>query len=126
MLVVDEGDPFNELLNAKSINQIKGSNLFGKVEFDVVENENDYQKDINITVEEKPTGEISAGAGVGSSGSTFTFSIKENNFNGKGVKLNTSIIFEPNSVAGGINFNIPNYNYSGKSLNGDISRTDYR
>ena len=124
LLVVDEGDPFNELLNAKSINQIKGSNLFGKVEFDVVENENDYQKDINITVEEKPTGEISAGAGVGSSGSTFTFSIKENNFNGKGVKLNTSIIFEPNSVAGGINFNIPNYNYSGKSLNGDISRTD--
>ena len=124
LLVVDEGDPFNELLNAKSINQIKGSNLFGKVEFDVVENENDNQKDINITVEEKPTGEISAGAGVGSSGSTISFSIKENNFNGKGVKLNTSIIFEPNSVAGGINFNIPNYNYSGKSLNGDISRTD--
>ena len=124
LLVVDEGDPFNELLNAKSINQIKGSNLFGKVEFDVVESENNNQKDINIMVEEKPTGEISAGAGVGSSGSTVSFSIKENNFNGKGVKLNTSIVFEPNSVAGGINFNIPNYNYSDKSLNGDISRTD--
>ena len=124
LLVVDEGDPFNELLNAKSINQIKGSNLFGKVEFDVVESENNNQKDINIMVEEKPTGEISAGAGVGSSGSTISFSIKENNFNGKGIRLNTSIIFDPNSVAGGINFKIPNYNYSDKSLEGDISRTD--
>ena len=124
LLVVDEGDPFNELLNAKSINQIKNSNLFGKVEFDVIENKDDNQKDINITVEEKPTGEISAGAGVGSSGSTVTFSVKENNFNGKGLKVNSSITFEPNSVAGGINFSIPNYNYSDKSLNGDISRTD--
>ncbi len=123
-LVVDEGDPFNELLNAKSLNQIKSSNLFGKVEFDVVDSINDNQKDININVEEKSTGEISAGAGVGSSGSTISFSIKENNFNGKGVKLNTSIIFEPNSVAGGIDFNIPNYNSSDKSLYGDISRTD--
>ena len=124
LLVVDEGDPFNELLNAKSINQIKASNLFGKVEFDVVDSINDDQKNINIIVEEKPTGEISAGAGVGSSGSTISFSIRENNFNGKGVKLNTSIIFEPNSVAGGIDFNIPNYNSSDKSLYGDISRTD--
>ena len=123
-LVVDEGDPFNELLNAKSLNQIKSSNLFGKVEFDVVDSINDNQKDININVEEKSTGEISAGAGVGSSGSTISFSIKENNFNGKGVKLNTSIIFEPNVVAGGIDFNIPNYNSSDKSLYGDISRTD--
>ena len=32
LLVVDEGDPFNELLNAKSINQIKAKNLFSKVE----------------------------------------------------------------------------------------------
>ena len=124
LLVVDEGDPFNELLNAKSINQIKGSNLFKKVEFEIVEKENNYQKDINIIVEEQPTGEISAGAGVGSSGSTVSFGIKEANFNGKGIALNTNLTISPKSVSGGLNFSIPNYNYSDKSLNGNISRTD--
>ena len=124
LLVVDEGDPFNELLNAKSINQIKGSNLFKKVEFEIVEKENNYQKDINIIVEEQPTGEISAGAGVGSSGSTVSFGIKEANFNGKGIALNTNLTISPKSVSGGLNFSIPNYNYSDKSLEGNISRTD--
>ena len=124
LLVVDEGDPFNELLNAKSINRIKASNLFKKVEFEIVEKENNYQKDINIIVEEQPTGEISAGAGVGSSGSTVSFGIKEANFNGKGIALNTNLTITAKSVSGGLNFSIPNYNYSDKSLNGDISRTD--
>jgi len=124
LLVVDEGDPFNELLNAKSINQIKASNLFKKVEFEIVEKENNYQKDINIIVEEQPTGEISAGAGVGSSGSTVSFGIKEANFNGKGIALNTNLTISPKSVSGGLNFSIPNYNYSDKSLEGNISRTD--
>ena len=124
LLVVDEGDPFNELLNAKSINQIKASNLFKKVEFEIVEKENNYQKDINIIVEEQPTGEISAGAGVGSSGSTVSFGIKEANFNGKGIALNTNLTISPKSISGGLNFSIPNYNYSDKSLNGNISRTD--
>ena len=124
LLVVDEGDPFNELLNAKSINQIKASNLFKKVEFEIVEKENNYQKDINIIVEEQPTGEISAGAGVGSSGSTVSFGIKEANFNGKGIALNTNLTISPKSVSGGLNFSIPNYNYSDKSLDGNISRTD--
>ena len=124
LLVVDEGDPFNELLNAKSINQIKASNLFKKVEFEIVEKENNYQKDINIIVEEQATGEISAGAGVGSSGSTVSFGIKEANFNGKGIALNTNLTISPKSVSGGLNFSIPNYNYSDKSLDGNISRTD--
>ena len=31
-LLVDEGDPFSELLVNKSINKIKGRNIFGKVD----------------------------------------------------------------------------------------------
>ena len=31
MLEVDEGDPFNKLLHAKSINNLKARNLFQKV-----------------------------------------------------------------------------------------------
>ena len=32
-----------------------------------------------------PTGEISAGAGIGTDGGSFAFNIKENNWLGKGV-----------------------------------------
>ena len=39
-------------------------------------------KIININVEEKATGEISAGAGVGTSGSSLSFGVKENNYLG--------------------------------------------
>ena len=35
---------------------------------------------INIEIEEKATGEISAGAGVGSTGGTIGFSVSENNY----------------------------------------------
>ena len=44
-------------------------------------------KIININVEEKPTGEISAGAGVGTNGGSFAFNITENNWLGEGKKL---------------------------------------
>ena len=41
-------------------------------------------KIININVEEKPTGEISAGAGIGTNGGTFAFNVQENNWLGEG------------------------------------------
>ena len=52
---------------------------------------NPNSKVINIKVEEKPTGEISAGAGVGTSGGTFLFGIKENNYLGKGLGLDANV-----------------------------------
>ena len=38
---------------------------------------------IEISVDEKPTGEISAGAGVGTAGASVAFSISENNWLGE-------------------------------------------
>ena len=77
-LEVDEGDPFNELLLAKSINNLKALNIFANVEYEIETNEKD-KKILNITVEEKPTGEIFASAGAGTQGGTVGFGIKENN-----------------------------------------------
>ena len=59
-LMIDEGDPFSEILVTKSINNIKSLNFFRKVESQIVFNENDKTKTINISVDEKPTGEIYA------------------------------------------------------------------
>ena len=40
----------------------------------------DNSKIIDITIEEKATGEIMAGAGLGTDGITLSFAVKENNF----------------------------------------------
>ena len=122
-LIVDEGDPLNEILNNKSINNIKASGLFAKVDYRILDTENEYKKDLEVTVKEQPTGEITAGAGYGTSGQTLTFGIKENNFAGNATKLNTNLSFTPRSVKGGLNVIIPNYNYSDKSLRLNFSRS---
>ena len=62
-LEIDEGDPFNEILSKKSINNIKNLNFFKNVKTQLLDGKMKDSKIINITVEEKATGEISAGAG---------------------------------------------------------------
>ena len=123
LLIVDEGDPLNEILNNKSKNNIKGSGLFSNVDYKILDTKNEFKKDIEITVTEQPTGEITAGAGYGTSGQTFSFGIKENNFAGNGTKLNTNLSITSKSIKGGFNIIIPNYNYTDKSLRLNLSRS---
>ena len=115
-LIVDEGDPYNEILFNKSINNIKAKNIFSKVETDIIPGSSAGLKIINLDVEEKPTGEISLGAGVGTSGGTVGGGIKENNFLGKGIKLNTDLQLSENSIKGQFVYEKPNFNYSDNSL----------
>ena len=96
MLEVDEGDPFNKLLHAKSINNLKARNIFQDVKSKIIDTPDGNLKNIDITVEEKATGEILVGAGVGSEGGTAQFSVSENNFLGKGVKLSTGLRISEN------------------------------
>jgi len=114
--LIDEGDPFNEILFSKSINEIKRLNFFKEVKSEILEDENNNTKIINISVEEKATGEISAGAGFGTSGGTLAFGIKENNFLGNGISLNTSLDLSANSIKGQFAVTHPNYKNSDKSL----------
>ena len=125
-LIVDEGDPFSTLLVNKSINEIKARNIFGKVDYKVSQGSSADLKIIDISVEEKATGEIMAGAGVGTDGTSFMFSVKENNWLGRGVKLETKLNLSEEKVSGNILVNNPNYNYSGNSVFAslDISSTD--
>ena len=90
-LLIDEGDPYNKILEAKSINNIKSLNFFRDVKLDTISANDNKSKIINITVEEKPTGEIMAGAGFGTSGSSVAFGVKENNFIGKGISLDANL-----------------------------------
>ncbi len=125
-LLLDEGDAFNEILMNKSINEIKAKRIFKKVDKKISNGSSNKFKVINITVDEQPTGEISAGAGTGTSGSTLSFGIKENNYLGTGVKLISNISFSNNGTVGIFSVNNPNYKNSDKSLLASIqaSKTD--
>ena len=114
-LLVDEGDIFNEIQNNKSINNLKSLNIFRNVNSNVFDTEN-RTKIINISVEEKPTGEIFAGAGIGTSGTTFTVGVKENNYLGEGINLDTNFTVNTNSLKGKFSFINPNFKNSDKSL----------
>ena len=73
-------------------------------------------KVININVEEQPTGEIGAGAGIGTSGGTLAFNIKENNWLGEGKALAFEVQLDDESIAGNLTFSDPNYDFLGNSL----------
>ena len=115
-LIVDEGDPFNNILFNKSINALKSKNIFKSVNYEINNNEIDKTKDITIKVEEKPTGEISLGAGVGTSGGSIGAGIRENNFLGKNINLDTNLEIDENRITGQFIYSKPNFNYSDNSL----------
>ena len=122
-IVIDEGDPFNKLLNNKTINNLKSSNIFKTVKSNITEGSAKGLKVIDIIVEEKPTGEISAGAGYGSSGTTLAVGIKENNFNGNGIKLNFDLSFTQESIKGRFAYTDPNFAYSDRAVTTSIQST---
>ena len=123
-LLLDEGDPYNEILSNKSVNNIKSLNFFKSVRKKVVEGENPQSRVINIEVEEKPTGEITAGAGFGTSGGTLIFGVKENNYLGKGYSVNTNFTINSESLKGIISIRNPNYKDSNKSAFTSLEATE--
>ena len=114
--IVDEGDPLNELLFNKSIDQVRSLGIFKKVDTEIVDGSNENLKVINVQVEEKPTGEISLAAGVGTSGSTIGGGITEKNFLGKGINLKTQLEISEESIKGQFVYSKPNFNYSENTL----------
>ena len=123
---VDEGEYFNEILEKKTINNIKNLGFFKSVKSNVYDGKNKNSKIIDITVEEKPTGEIMAGAGVGTNGASVVFSVKENNYLGKGIQLSNSIFLDSESIKGNFSVTNPNYKNTNKLvyLNIEALETD--
>ena len=115
-LILDEGDAFNKILHNKTINELRALNFFSSVDSEVVEGSSKNSKIINIEVEEKPTGEISAGAGFGTSGSSIGFAVKENNFLGRGIQFSTNLELSDESIRGMFSVANPNFRGSDQSV----------
>jgi outer membrane protein insertion porin family len=122
-LIVDEGDPLNELLYNKSVDNIKSLGIFKSVKSNIKDGSDTNLKVIDLTVEEKPTGEISLAAGVGSGGSTIGGGIVEKNFLGKGINLKTNLEVSQSSVKGQFVYSKPNFNYTDNTLFTSIKST---
>lgn len=118
-LIIDEGDPYNEILFNKSIQNIKAKNIFKTVETKIKNTEN-KTKIIDVNVEEKPTGEIFAGIGTGTTGSNLSAGIKENNYLGLGIKLDTNLTLTDDAIRGKFSVINPNYNNSDKTISTTI------
>ena len=76
----------------------------------------DKTKIINISVDEKPTGEIMAGLGFGTSGTSTVLGVKENNYLGQGVSLDAKLNLSENAVKGNFKLTNPNFKNSDKSI----------
>ena len=116
-LILDEGDPFTKLNLEKSISEIKSRNIFKTVKYEVKEGSQNNLKIIDIQVEEKPTGEMSAGAGIGTSGGSFAINIKAGNWMGEGKNVGFDIEVDSESLSGTLSYNDPNYDFLGNSIN---------
>ena len=117
---IDEGDFYNKILERKTINNIKSLNFFKNVESETIDGSNNKSKIINIRVEEKPTGEISAGAGAGTNGTTVMFGVKENNYLGKGLSVDTNLTINTESIKGIFSVYNRNFKNTDKAIFADV------
>ena len=122
-LLVDEGDPFTNLRLDKSIAKIKSRNIFNTVESKIKTGSSPDLRIVDINVEEKPTGEISAGLGVGTNGGSLAFTVKENNWLGEGKNITFDIDINEESLRGTMSYIDPNYNFMGNTLGYSFSST---
>ena len=115
-LLIDEGDPFTKLGLEKSVAALKARQIFKDVTYEVEDGSENNLKKIKLKVEEKPTGEISAGAGIGTDGGSFAVAVKENNYLGEGKGLGFELEIDKESLAGTFTYSNPNYDFLGNSV----------
>ncbi len=119
--IIDEGDAYNEILFEKSINKIKSKKIFKTVNKKIKKGSKSNLKIIDVTVTEQPTGEISLGAGYGTSGATLGGGIKEKNFLGSGVTVDTNLTISEETILGKFSIIKPHYNYTDNTLFASVS-----
>ena len=115
-LVLSEGDYVNQLKIKRSIDNVKATQIFSKVDYKIEDSDSKNFKDLNLFIKEQATGSISAGVGYGTNGGLFEASINEKNFLGQGTNLNFTGKLSAESVRGEAFYGDPNFKNSNKEL----------
>mgnify|MGYP001361661574 CR=1 FL=1 len=116
-----EGDAYNKFAINYSKDSIRALNFFSEVDIKETKTKHPDKLDLEISVEEKNTGEASLGAGYSSATSTsINLGLKEKNFLGKGQKLNFTSSFSNTRNTYDVSFTEPYFNNKQLSLTGSI------
>lgn len=110
-----EGDSFTSFKLSESKKNLENLGIFKSIKFQV-DTYSDNLVNINITVEEQPTGAISAGVGFGSDSSNILTSLSEKNFLGKGINANINTSVGTEKISGSFNLSVPDYNNTNNTL----------
>jgi len=125
-LMIRPGDTFRRSALMRSLREVMQLNYFGNVEPDVRDLPSG-DVDLEIKVEEKPTGQVSAGAGYsGQDKLVGTFGLGIPNFRGNGQNLSVSVEFgsERNSIS--LGFTEPWFFGTPTSVGGDVYNLNRR
>ena len=114
-ILFSEGDFFNNTKLNSSIDKLRGKGYFKNVEAHSIPLDNE-KIELQIKVEEQPTGEISAGAGAGTNGAVLSGSLNEKNFLGRGLNVSSSINVGTQKIFGRVSYKNPDYNDTGKTF----------
>ena len=115
-MVIAEGDQLNTTRIKKSIDNIKSKQLFSKVDYNVEDSDKKNFKNLNLSVKEQSTGNISAGVGYGTNGGILEAAINEKNFLGQGINLNFTGRLATEKVSGEFSYVNPNFYNLNKEL----------
>tara|TARA_Y100000591_G_C21850740_1_gene711510 strand:+ start:725 stop:2968 length:2244 start_codon:yes stop_codon:yes gene_type:complete len=118
---LSEGDAYNTYTLNYSKDSIRALNFFTDVDIEEQRTSFPDKIDLTISVEEKNTGEASIGAGYSSStAASITLGLKENNFLGKGQKVNFGANLSNTRTTYDITFTEPYFNDKSLSLSTNI------
>jgi outer membrane protein insertion porin family len=115
-IVLSEGDYLNLSKAKKSIDNIKSTRIFSKVDYKFEDSDKKNFKDFNLFVKEQATGNISAGVGYSTNGGLFEAGIKERNFLGQGINLDFTGRLSADVLRGEFSYVNPNFKNSNKEL----------
>ena len=116
-----EGDAYNKFVANYSKDSIRSLGFFSSVEITDEKSNFPDKIDLTINVEEKNTGEASVGAGYSSSTSgSITLGLRENNFLGKGQKVNFASTFASTRNTYDISITEPYFNNKNLSVSADL------
>ncbi|NLK66065.1 MAG: outer membrane protein assembly factor BamA [Campylobacteraceae bacterium] len=124
-MYLTEGERYNRTDLVDSRNSLRRTGYFDSVE--VVENKiSDNEIDLNIVVEEAPTGSITGGIGYGSQdGFLISASVSEKNIFGSGISGHISAEKSDDELSGAIGFTNPRIWNSEYSFSGQIYARDW-
>ena len=106
-LIVDEGDPFNKILFDKSINSLKAKGIFKTVKSEIKHSQNKENKIINIMSRKSP--QVIFAVLVLVLEAHHFLSIKEKNYLGKGITLDTNFAISDDELRGKFMVVNPNF-----------------